>query len=287
MLYELNQNDKNIVRRLIIHYFKACLLMKNDLKQNSELLHSVWDSTPERITSAKTHYVISEYNRLVTSLFCPGPHYYYIVDFYDRQIKQMSDSVKPILGFDPSATTFDDIINTIHPDDMSFVVKAEEAAYHFIYNIIGKENVMKYKVSYCFRSKVANGNYQLFNHQAIVLSVDESGGFGNSLNIHTNISHITEVNNRKVHLIRLADQTDVIEIRVDDSNVCSTIVKFFSKRETEIINLITLGFTNEQIAERLFISPHTVKNHRKNILVKASVKNSTELISRCLKEGLL
>jgi DNA-binding CsgD family transcriptional regulator len=199
----------------------------------------------------------------------------------------MSDSVKPILGFDPLTTKFDDIINTMHPDDMSFVVKAEEAAYHYIYNIIGKENVLKYKVSYCFRSKVADGSYQLFNHQAIVLTVDKSGGFGNSLNIHTNINHITEVNNHKVYLIRLADQTDIIEIQVDDSSVFNVIVKLFSKREAEIINLITLGLTNEQIAERLFISPHTVKNHRKNILTKASVKNSTELIAKCMKEGLL
>ena len=261
--------------------------MKKDLNQNSELLHSVWDNAPERITSTKTQYVMSEYNRLITLLFCPGPHYYYIVDFYDRQIKQMSDSVKPILGFNPSTTTFDDIINSLHPDDMPFVVKAEEAAYHYIYNVIGKENVLKYKVSYCFRSKVADGSYHLFNHQAIILSVDENGGFGNSLNIHTNINHITTINNHKVHLIRLADQTDIIELQVDDSKVINTLVSFFSKREAEIINLITFGFTNEQISERLFISPHTVKNHRKNILRKAAVKNSTQLIAKCMKEGLL
>jgi len=257
------------------------------MEENSKILHSVWDNTPERITSQKTQYEISEYNRLITSLFCPGPHYYYIVDFFDRQIKQMSDSVEPILGISPSMATFDDIINTIHPDDMSFVAKAEEAAYHHIYNIIGKENVLKYKVSYCLRSKVADGSYQLFNHQAIVLSVDENGGFGYALNIQTNINHITTTNKRKVHLIRLDDQSDIIELQVDDEKDSNRLVPFFSKRESEIINLITLGFTNDRIAERLFISPHTVKNHRKNILKKAEVRNSTELIVKCMNDGLL
>ena len=258
------------------------------MEENSKILHSVWDKSPDRITSKKTEHEVSEYNRLITSLFCPGPHYYYIVDFYDRQIKQMSVSVEAILGYGHQTVTFDDILNSMHPDDMDFVAKAEDMAYHYIYHVLGKENILKYKVSYCFRSKIANGEYQLFNHQAIVLTVDENYGFGRSLNIHTNINHITSVNNHKIHLLGILDETDVIELEVNNRiNIKNKSAALFSKRESEIINLITLGFTNDKIAGKLFLSPHTVKNHRKNILRKAGVRNSTELIAKCLKNGLL
>ena len=41
-----------------------------------------------------------------------------------------------------------------------------------------------------------------------------------------------------------------------------------SKREAEVLNLIGLGFTNKKIAEVLFISEHTVKDHIKSIMRK-------------------
>jgi DNA-binding NarL/FixJ family response regulator len=52
-----------------------------------------------------------------------------------------------------------------------------------------------------------------------------------------------------------------------------------SVRETELIHLIAEGLTNKEIAERLFLSVHTIKTHRKNIIKKLgfSFKNTTEL----------
>ena len=267
---------------LHIHILKILFFME----ENSKILHSVWDKSPERITSNKTEHEVSEYNKLITSLFCPGPHYYYIVDFYDRQIKQMSDSAESMLGIENQSITFNDIINSIHPDDMDFVAKAEDAAYHYIYNVLGKENILKYKVSYCFRSKTAQGEYHLLNHQAIILTVDSKFGFGRSLNIHTDINHITTVNNHKIHLIGIKDVVELIELTLQDLAPKSKAMSMFSKRESEIINLISQGFGNSRIAELLFISLHTVKNHRKNILKKANVRNSMELISKCTHEGL-
>jgi DNA-binding CsgD family transcriptional regulator len=49
-------------------------------------------------------------------------------------------------------------------------------------------------------------------------------------------------------------------------------------REREIIPLIVEGLTNEEIAERLFISPHTVKNHVTGIFRKAGVASRFELL---------
>ena len=51
-----------------------------------------------------------------------------------------------------------------------------------------------------------------------------------------------------------------------------------TKREIEIICLVKEGLTNPQIAERLFIAPHTVKNHLYSIFQKTGVSNRFELI---------
>ncbi|MFC1492733.1 response regulator transcription factor [candidate division KSB1 bacterium] len=51
-----------------------------------------------------------------------------------------------------------------------------------------------------------------------------------------------------------------------------------SRREREIAELILRGLKNQEIENRLFISPHTVKNHIYNIFKKVGVKSRTQLI---------
>jgi DNA-binding NarL/FixJ family response regulator len=57
-------------------------------------------------------------------------------------------------------------------------------------------------------------------------------------------------------------------------------VHLLSTRETEIIYLIADGLPNKDIADKLFLSVHTVKTHRKNIIKKLGInfKNASELI---------
>lgn len=45
-----------------------------------------------------------------------------------------------------------------------------------------------------------------------------------------------------------------------------------SQREKEVLKLVALGMTNKEIAEKLFISTHTVITHRKNITAKLGIK---------------
>ncbi|MCQ3828042.1 helix-turn-helix transcriptional regulator [Microbulbifer elongatus] len=61
----------------------------------------------------------------------------------------------------------------------------------------------------------------------------------------------------------------------------------FSRRERQVLEQVAAGATSAEIAERLHISIHTVKNHRKSILRKAGCRNSGQLVSRCAALGLL
>ena len=60
-----------------------------------------------------------------------------------------------------------------------------------------------------------------------------------------------------------------------------------SPREKEILGLIAEGFTNPQIAEKIFLSSFTVDSHRKNLLAKLNVKNTASLIKYSYENGLL
>lgn len=58
-----------------------------------------------------------------------------------------------------------------------------------------------------------------------------------------------------------------------------------SEREVQIVELVTIGMTNQEIAEQLDISKRTVDNHISNILTKTSTSNRVELVRWALKWG--
>lgn len=60
-----------------------------------------------------------------------------------------------------------------------------------------------------------------------------------------------------------------------------------SRREHEVLKLIADGFSNQQIAERLFISLNTVRTHTKNINSKLGVHNRTKAVAAAKAKGIL
>ncbi len=55
----------------------------------------------------------------------------------------------------------------------------------------------------------------------------------------------------------------------------------------EIIQHIADGLTSRKIADKLFISPHTVQTHRKNIMRKLKVNSVSELVVYAMEAGLV
>ena len=60
-----------------------------------------------------------------------------------------------------------------------------------------------------------------------------------------------------------------------------------SERETEVLKQVALGYTNQQIAQRLFISKHTVISHRKNITSKLGIKTVSGLTVYAVLNNLI
>jgi two-component system response regulator DesR len=60
-----------------------------------------------------------------------------------------------------------------------------------------------------------------------------------------------------------------------------------SERERQVLQLIAGGATNREIAERLFLSPHTIKDHTSTLYRKVKAKNRADAIQRAQRLGLL
>ncbi len=262
----------------------------------AQQMNKLWDNLPSFTNSKNNELAQGHFDSITASLFCPGPFYYYVIDFGTRQIIQMNHNILNILGLDPQKTALNDILNRIHPKDMDFVISAEKICFNFLYNTITPDKITKYKTSYCFRFLTADGTYQLFQHQSLALSTDEENKIILSMNIHTNINHITQKNNYKVTCIGVDGDPSYfnIDVLMDEDNPTNSPVVVpaivltqtpFSRREQQLVNLLAIGFSSKQIAEKLGISLNTVTNHRKNILKKAECNSVVQLVNKCLEKG--
>jgi len=59
-----------------------------------------------------------------------------------------------------------------------------------------------------------------------------------------------------------------------------------TERETEVLKLISDGYTNPEIAEKLFLSPRTIDAHRRNLLQKLQKKNTAGLVKYAIENEL-
>lgn len=249
--------------------------------QEIQNLHNVWKEN-RTVQTTSTNKIA--FNDLTNSIISTGPFSFYIIDFFDMSLSHISPSLFEMHGFSPQNVTFNDVLGAIHPEDLEFVVKAEAFLTKFFYENVGREKLLTYKISYCHRARLEDGQYVLFNHQALMLTMDDNGGYGKSLNIHTRIDHLSTSNTYKISLIGLNGEPSFMNLSLDEEKHDA---HEFSKREIDIIKLIANGLNNTEIAEKLFISPLTVKKHRTNILAKSDCKNTAQLVKHCIVQGFI
>lgn len=265
------------------------------MKDNKDIIVDIWKSHPNYLGKTSVDLKAANIADYMANLFCPGPYYYYIIDSPTLTLEYASESMETILGIDGNNASLNGLIDVVHPDDHHFFLRCEDVVAHFLKNCIPPEKMVNYKITYCLRERTRSGTYKLFLLQTITMKTTVDGALLKVFGAHTDISHITSVNNRKMSLIGLNGEPSYLEIDVFDDNVFDNFVPYqletekpiFTKRELEIVKLLALGLSTEEISEKLFISPKTVFTHRKNILRKAGVKNTTQLVADCIRKGFI
>jgi DNA-binding NarL/FixJ family response regulator len=81
--------------------------------------------------------------------------------------------------------------------------------------------------------------------------------------------------------IFLCHEVDILMKKKTEKHV------FLTRRETELLQLITEGFTNQEISEKLFLGSETIKSYRKNLLFKLNAKNTAALVKMALEQKLV
>lgn len=99
------------------------------------------------------------------------------------------------------------------------------------------------------------------------------------------ISAIETVYNGQEYL--QAEMKDLLVAETLKTGHHNSFIPKLTRREQEVLRLITDEHTTQEIADKLFLSPKTVETHRQNLMLKLEAKNSIGLVKIALQKGLV
>jgi DNA-binding CsgD family transcriptional regulator len=152
---------------------------------------------------------------------------------------------------------------------------------------IKPEEHKNYVFSYNQSIRNRNGTYENFLQRSCFLS-DEAGNPLFSMGMIINTNHF----GNDCPIIQTVDKIDFNRSGSHDVIFKKVYYlneedKLFTKREIEVLKWMSDGLSSKMIAHKMFLSEHTVINHRRNMQDKTNKPNAIALISFAIKNGLI
>ena len=207
--------------------------------------------------------------------------YFQVFDLGQMKFLFTSKNILQMIGVSADEINPGHYTQRVHPDDEERLGQARSRVFKMEKEIF-KAQKGSSLTSYNLRIRNAKGNYNnLFVQDYMFYSpIPYKAVF--LIQVVTNIDWYKMKKDRFHHyagnelsLFKFPDQ-ELLEIGPDLSN-----------REFEIIRLIEAGLSSKEIADKLFLSIHTVNTHRSNILGKSGKLQISELIYDLKENGLL
>lgn len=190
-----------------------------------------------------------------------------------------SKGIEDLLGYSEFEFDHEKALTFLHPEDLELVNRITRAT---VAHCSQHKNVLKSFLNMTYRIKKKDGTYIKVLRQSGIYLCDEQGRLIANYSLLTDISFMNH-SNAVDWEIEAAD----LDKQIFHDRIYEAFQDFFTCREKEIIMQMVEGKTTSQMAEKLFLSPHTVSTHRKNILRKSNCRSKEELNAFCIKNGIL
>jgi len=209
----------------------------------------------------------------------------YVIDYQSRAFEYVSDNPLFLCGLTAKEVEklgYGFYFRNVREEDLNLLLKINEVGFDF-YEKLPIDERKDYTISYDFHIKNEKKHSILVNHKLTPIFLNEEGKIWKamcivSLSPNHSLGNITisKQNSDIIWKFNLQSNKWEVEERVK-----------LSERETEILRLYAGGLTIIEIAEKIFVSPDTVKFHRRKLFEKIGVQNITEALSYATNNKLL
>lgn len=210
----------------------------------------------------------------------PSSSFFILTDTPQNNFPYVSKNFKTNLGLDAEKMATEGVpywLGHHHPEDLPVWMQMLQDLMIYTLSEVPLEERKKLSYTWTFRVKTIEGNYvNLFEH-LVPLELDPEGKPVIGL-AHATIIGDGEMLPLKCSVKKLNDNNEY-ETLLSKNYSQLLLSDGITNRERDIIRLLALGNNTKQISEKLFISPHTVDTHRRNILKKLKVSSTGELVA--------
>ncbi|MGG7440198.1 response regulator transcription factor [Chryseobacterium arthrosphaerae] len=244
--------------------------------KNGELSENYFDFFSDSIESVKR--------------FPIGPYFWFITNNIEMRTKRTSDNIELFTPYSKQQWINSDMfffMNLFHPQDRRHIMAAFVFSATLRLKLL-KEGKNELRFNYYGRMISGNHDYRWVLLQS-PLQIIDNGEIKASFVVVYDLSHFIIQNLPLLSIIDLADDEVQYFKHIDQQLYKKVDIEKpkITKREKDILNLMAQGFNSPEIAEKLFLSYHTVENHKRNLRKKTNTKTSAELIAYTMNHSLL
>ncbi|MFY0592325.1 response regulator transcription factor [Roseivirga sp.] len=241
--------------------------------------NTVWNITE---TDAKQ---INNYLAVVDAFSRATNKSIYIIDYEKKGFEYVSSNPLFLNGHSREEVLemgYEFYFKYVPKEDLELLLKINAVGFEF-YETIELEQRKDGSISYDFHIKTADGNLVLINQQLTPLFLTERGKIWKAICI-VSLSENKKSGNIIIHRNSLNES---FEYDLQDETWRRLEQIVLTDREKEIMQYSIRGHSINEIADRIFVSPDTVKFHRKKIFEKLNVANISEAVSYATRNNLL
>jgi DNA-binding CsgD family transcriptional regulator len=202
-------------------------------------------------------------------------HSIYVIDYYRKNFLYVSENSFFLYGDTPETVRdrgYDFYLQHVSEDEISMILEINRAGFEFYAGLPAEERT-KYTISYDFHI-IHDRRKMLVNNQLTPLMLS-NGAIWLSLCV-ASFSSYKNAGHIEVHKV---GEADYWVYSLEDHKWVQADRITLSNREKNILLLSARGYTMDEIADQLHISPDTVKFHKRKLFEKLNVNNVIEALS--------
>jgi len=209
----------------------------------------------------------------------------YVIDYEKMAFEYVSENPLFLCGYPAEEVLklgYGFYFKNVPEKDLVLLNLINEAGFDFFAKVPGEEK-KQYSISYDFHLLNQEGKPMLINHKLTPLFLTSEGKMWKAICI-VSISHHQQAGNISIYK---QGTEDFWELDIQSKIWHRSEKPKLSKREIEVLRLHAQGLTINQIADRIFVAPDTVKYYRRRIFERLEVSNMVEALSYAVNSKMI
>jgi DNA-binding CsgD family transcriptional regulator len=209
----------------------------------------------------------------------------YVINYEKMVFEYVSENPLFLCGYSPTEVLnwgYEFYFKNVPEKDLALLNQINEAGFDFFAKLPADEKKL-YSISYDFHLINQEGKPMLINHRLTPLFLSREGKMWKAMCI-VSISNHQQAGNICIYK---QGTNEVWELDITGNTWRKSEKAKLNAREIEILRLHAQGLTINQIAEKIFVVPDTVKYYRRRIFERLGVSNMVEALSYAVNSRII